>query len=247
MLQCANDLIVQTAKIFRVEGASVEAEKILVSDSLQETLWRLEEVRYGFRDKSDRYVREALDWILTRQGLQKAYRNLFAPTDQDLRQGLRLPTGELIRSGAALRHILGEEALRTAIAYGLGSSSAAKQAVKGFDQILERGARSSGTYCCHNCTIAFLRTINVVKPKEWDRILEKGLNKIREKRTNDGKWHSYPFYYTLLTLSELDIDLARAELRYASKAAERLLNRYRGNDRTSRFRKLALEAALSDT
>jgi hypothetical protein len=229
------------------ESLYMEADKILVSDSLQETLWRLEEARYGFRKKSDDTVREALDWILTRQGLPKSYLNLFAPTDKDFLQGLRLLTGELVRSGAALRHIIGEETLRTAIVWGLRSSPTVKQALEGFDQILERGARKTGTYCCHNCTIAFLRTLAVVKPKEWDEILEKGMNKIRKARTNDGKWHSYPFYYTLLMLSELKTPLAHAELKHANKTAEKLLQRYRGDDRTSRFRKFALEATLNVT
>jgi len=225
----------------------MEAENILVSDSLQETLWRLEEVRYGFRSKSDLNVREALDWILTRQGLPRSYCNLFMPTDQDLHQGLRLLTGELIQSDAAIRHILGEEALRAAIVWGLRSSLAVKQAIEGFDQILERGARSKGRYCCYNCTIAFLRTLVLVKPEEWESTLQKVFNGIEKARISEGKWHGFPFYYTLLTLSELNTPLARVELRYVSKTAKKLLKRYHSNDRTSSFRKLALESALSLT
>jgi hypothetical protein len=233
--------------LFSVEGRNMGLNELLVHESLQETLWRLEEARVGFRSKSDGNVQEALDWVLTRQGLDGAYCNLFSPTDLDLNRGLRLLTGELITSGAALRHILGEEALRTTIVWGLKSSSAVKQALEGFNQILERGGRSGGTYCCYNCTIAFLRTLTAAKPEEWDTILQKGLSAIEEARTNDGKWHGYPFYYTLLMLSDLDADLARSELRHASKAAEKLLKRYGGDDRTSRFRRLALEATLSVT
>ena len=91
----------------------------------------------------------------------------------------------------------------------------------------------------------FLRTLAVVKPGEWDEILEKGLNRIKEARTPDGRWHGFPFFYTLLTLSEMDTPSARAELRHASKVAEKLLKRYHGNDRTSRFRRLGLEATLN--
>ena len=222
----------------------METEKILVSGSLQETLWRLEEVRQGFRRKSVADVREALEWVLSRQGLQGSYCSLFLPTSQDLSQGVRLLTGERVSSSAATRHVLGEEALRTAIVWKMGASSAVKQALNGFNQILDRGARS-GSYCCYNCTIAFLRTLTVAKPNEWNQILEKGLNGIRKARTADGKWHGFPFYYTLLTLSETDTAAARAELKHASKMAERLIGRYQGDNRTSRFRKLALEAALN--
>jgi len=222
----------------------METESILVPESLRETLWRLEEVRQGFRSKSAAHVQEALQWVLTRQGLQRAYFNLFLPTDQDLSEGARLLTGERMLSDAGTRHVLGEEALRTVIVWGLGSSSAVAQALKGFNDLLEAGGKN-GSWCCYTCTIAFLRTLTAVKPNKWDMIHEKGLSRIRKARRHDGRWHGFPFYYTLLTLSEMDTPSARAELRHASQVGERLLRRYQDDDRVSRFRKLALEATLN--
>ena len=172
--------------------------------------------------------------------------DLFAPTEKDLRR-VKLLTGESIFS-AALRHILGEEALRTVIAWNLGSSSKVKKAKESFVYLLERGepsAKASGFYCCHKCTTAFLRTLAVVKPDGWRATLEKGVENIRRKRTSDGKWHGFPFYYTLLTLSEIDLPSARVELRHASTVAKKLFNRYRKEDRISRFRKIGLEAAIT--
>jgi len=222
----------------------MEMKKILVPESLQETLWRLEEVRQGFRSKSRADVQEALEWVLARQGLHGSYFNLFMPTNQDLSQGVRLLTGERMLSNAGTRHVLSEEALRTVIVWKLGSSSVVKRALKGFNDLLEAGAKS-GSWCCCTCTMAFLRTLAVVKPDRWDGILEKGLEKIKKARTPDGRWHGFPFYYTLLTLSEMDTPSAQAELRHSSKIAERLLKRYHSDDRISRFRRLGLEAALS--
>lgn len=222
----------------------METTKILVPESLQETLWRLEEVRQGFRTKSATHVQEALEWVLARQGLQRSYFSLFMPTNQDLSQGVRLLTGERMLSNAGTRHVLGEEALRTVIIWKLRSSSAVKQALKGFNDLLEAGAES-GRWCCYTCTTAFLRTLAVTKLDKWDRILEKGLSRIKKARTADGRWHGFPFYYTLLTLSEMDTPSAQAELKHASKIAERLLKRYRNDDRISRFRRLGLEAALN--
>jgi len=222
----------------------METKKILVPESLQETLWRLEEVRQGFRTKSAAHVQEALEWVLSRQGLHGSYFNLFMPTNQDLSQDVRLLTGERMLSNAGTRHVLGEEALRTVIVWKLRSSPAVKQALESFNDLLEAGAKS-GSWCCYTCTTAFLRTLAVTKPNRWDRILEKGLDGIKKARTADGRWHGFPFYYMLLTLSEMDTPSARAELRHASKIAERLLKRYRGDDRISRFRRLGLEAALN--
>jgi hypothetical protein len=222
----------------------METKKILVPESLQETLWRLEEVRQRFRSKSPAYTQEALQWVLSRQGLPGSYSNLFMPTVQDIAQGARLLTGERMQSGGGIRHVLGEEALRTVIVWKLGSTSAVAEAVKGFNQIIERGGKT-GSYCCHTCTMSFLRTLKVVKPDKGDEIVKKGLNKIRKARTSDGRWHGFPFYYTLLTLSEIDTTPAHAELRHASKTAERLLKRYQSDDRVSRFRRLALEKTLA--
>ena len=89
-----------------------------------------------------------------------------------------------------------------------------------------------------------MRTLALVKPQGWESTLKKGLENIREKRTTDGRWRVFPFYYTLLTLSELDAPSAKAELRHASIAAKRLIGRYRGHERTPRFRRIGLKAAL---
>jgi hypothetical protein len=225
----------------------LEENKILVKDSLAETLWRLEEVKREFRSGTDAQLTEALNWVLLRQALKGAYRGLFAPTETDLR-GVKLVTGELIFS-AALRHILGEEALRTVLVWNLESNSTAKKAKESFVHLLEKAgeppAKTTGFFCCHKCTIAFLRTLAVVKPGGWELTLQKSIENIRKKRTPDGRWHGFPFYYTLLTLSEIDLPSAKVELRYAGTVAKKLVNRYQKGDRISYFRKLALKAAVT--
>jgi hypothetical protein len=84
-----------------------------------------------------------------------------------------------------------------------------------------------------------------VKPEGWEGILERGINRINDTRTPDGRWHGFPFYYTLLALSEADKPAARTELKHARKTAEKLLKRNSRNDRTSLFRRLGLNAALN--
>ena len=222
-------------------------DQVLVPDSLAETLWRLEEARRGFRIRTEARIAEALNWVLSRQGLEGAYRGLFAPTEKDLR-GVKLLTGETIFS-AALRHILGEEALRAMVIWDFTAHSAAKKAEESFLDLFEKAgdppAKTSGFYCCHKCTIAFLRALVVVRPNGWETALARGIDNIGKKRILDGKWRGFPFYYTLLALSEMDTPLAKAELRYASKKAGGLLNRYAKEDRISRFRKIGLEATMT--
>jgi hypothetical protein len=217
--------------------------KVLVSDSLQETLWRLEEVRQGFRNGSSAEVQEALGWVLSRQGLEGSYCGLFMPTAKDLKQGAQLPTGEHIQSDAGSRHVLGEEALRTAIVWKLDHSPQVAKALEGFKQILERGSKT-GKYCCGMCTTAFLRTLQTAKISEKNRVIEMSIARMKKTRKPDGRWRTFPFYYTLLTLSEMDSPSAREELKHASTTARNLLRRHKGTDRTSLFRSLALKAVL---
>jgi hypothetical protein len=218
-------------------------DRVLVSGSLMETLWRLEEVRQGFRSGSETDVGEALDWVLSRQGLEGSYCGLFLPTPEDLKQELQLPTGEKMHTIAATKHILGEEALRTALVWKRDKTPQVRQALKGLETILERGGKT-GKYCCYTCTIAFLRTLATTTISGKEEIVQKGLDRIRRARTPDGRLKGFPYYYTLLTLTEIDQPTARKELEYASKTAEKLLKRYHGKDRTSKFRNLALKTAL---
>jgi len=220
----------------------MESAKILAPQSLQETLWRLEEVRQGFRSKSASQVKEALEWVASRRGLENSYCGLFSPTREDLGQGVHLPTGERVKTKVATMHILGEEALRTLIVWKMQSSPKVAEALKGMDLIIERGGKT-GSYCCYNCTIAFLRTLAVTKIPRKDEILHRGLSTVKKARTANGRWHGYPYYYTLLSLSEIDTPEAREEKKHARKTAPKLLKRYSGNDRTSLFRRLALESA----
>lgn len=217
--------------------------KVLVSDSLMETLWRLDEVRLGLRGGSRTETDEALDWVLSRQGLEGSYSGLFLPTQEDLKRGLQLPTGERMHTVAATKHILGEEALRTALVWKRENTPQVRQALKGLGFILDKGGKR-GSYCCYTCTVAFLRTLTTTTISGKDEIVQKGLNGIRKARTPDGRWKGFPYYYTLLTLAEMNQPMARNELLHASKAARRLLERYKDKDRTARFRRLALKTAL---
>jgi len=230
-------------------------DRILVPRSLQETLWRLEEARLGFRDASAADAKEALQWVLKRQGLPGSYGDLFAPTQQDITKGIRLPTGEFMRSYAAARHVIGEEALRTIAVWKYGRHSTPfKQAMNGYNYIFRRVIeRNDGLFCCYKCTVGFLRSSGVlrnarlasIRPDEMDDVLRMSLNRVKEARTGGGKWRGFPYYYMLLALSAMDMPPARAELRYASKIAESLIRRNRGDDRGARFRRLGLEAAVN--
>jgi hypothetical protein len=50
--------------------------------------------------------------------------------------------------------------------------------------------------------------------------LRAGLVKLRQQRKGDGEWRTFPFWYTVLALADIDRADARAELRYAAGRLE---------------------------
>ncbi len=180
----------------------------------------------------------AAKWIARRQGLPGAYAGMFAPTKRDWR-GLRLFTGEPVRSRAGISHQLGEEGCR--ILWLLQMKDAAVQgalrrAIEGMTARLdqaEREGNSTGLYCCGTCSAGYWRNLALgLFPRAEER-LGIGLERLRELRLGDGEWKRFPFYYTSLALTEIGPALARAEMQYAAPRWETLLPRLSRS--TSRF------------
>jgi hypothetical protein len=44
-----------------------------------------------------------------------------------------------------------------------------------------------------------------------------GVTRLRRARSGDGEWRTFPFWYTVLALTEMDSIDARGELRYAAR------------------------------
>ena len=88
--------------------------------------------------------------------------------------------------------------------------------------------RRSGEYCCGICSVALLRAASADAYGDRDERVSAGVRGVRAHR-RDGRWGNYPFYYTLLALSNLDTPEAIAELEYARPACERALRACRGN------------------
>ncbi|UCD09414.1 MAG: hypothetical protein JSU79_01880 [Dehalococcoidales bacterium] len=74
--------------------------------------------------------------------------------------------------------------------------------------------------------------------------LTEGLKALRQRRDGSGRWRSFPFYYTLLSLTEIDIPLAVDEMKYAADVCERYLKRRATSDSLNRRRRLLMERVL---
>ena len=225
--------------------------------SLSATLDAVNEALFFGRPLSQADRVEAAEWIAQRQAQHNGYRDaLPAPLEADLGGRARLFTGEALKSWAGTAHILGEEACRALIRLDAPSPnvqaalSDATQAMQGvLGQMVAEGwfDKRPGVFCCARCSVSIWRHMAAgglagADPVRW---LEGGLRTLAVQRTEDGRWHGFPFYYTLLALTEIDLPGAREELRYVAPVCERLLRRAAGADVYVTRRRAVMERALA--
>lgn len=76
--------------------------------------------------------------IASRHGLPGSYAGMFAPTGLDFRRGIRVFTGEPMRSRAGVAHILGEECCRLLLDVKVKDRSVSAALARAEDGMLER-------------------------------------------------------------------------------------------------------------
>ncbi len=219
---------------------------ILNPDSLSLTLDAINDIIFYRHSITNSERKEVAKWIAGRQGKPGSYSNMFAPTERDFKEGIRLFTGERVHSSAAIGHILGEEACRTLILLNLkdGIQDALKKATLGMMSRIDLSKRTPGMYCCGTCSASLWRHLAVGGLKDPKRRLEKGMKALKLHRDGKGRWRSFPFYYTLLALSEIDSPSAILEMQYAAPILSRLLKRTPKDDKISERRRALVERIL---
>jgi hypothetical protein len=175
---------------------------------------------------------QAARWIAARRGLPGAYGGTFAGFPSERSRGIVLFTGERIASASA-RHILGEEASRALRQLRVRDSSVTRAldgADSGLMRCLERAAAdprhsNPGLYCCGKCSVGLWRNLLAGGLDRREERLRRGASHLRSMRDGEHQWRRFPFWYTVLALSEIDSAEARTELRYAAPALERAASR----------------------
>ena len=166
-------------------------------------------------------------WIASRQGLPRSYWDMFAPTEEDY-MGVSLFTGEKVKTGAGISHILGEESLRALFLLNVKAKqidSAIQKAKEGLQRAMDRYSSNDyieGTYCCATCTAAYWRNLSAEGTGKNKKMLKAGLKYLKSMRDGKGRWKRFPYFYTILTLSGIDLPEAKTELLYTSEVLERL-------------------------
>lgn len=223
---------------------------LINKDSLAATLDALNEAFFCAQSLLEFEREQAAQWIASRQGKVGAYADMFAPTKSDFEGGIRLFTGERLRSRGGTAHILGEEACRALILLNIpvnGVRTALDRASHGMmDRLktVEETHSISGWYCCGTCTASLWRHLAVGGLEDAQRRLEAGMKVLKHYRDGSGGWRRFPFYYTLLSLSEIALPSAVEEMRYASPICERYLKRAPKKDSYSQRRHIVAERIL---
>ena len=200
--------------------------------SLSQTVDGLNAAQFDRRPTTAAERRDVARWIAARQGLPGAYAGTFAGFPSERSKGIVLFTGERIASASA-RHILGEESSRALRRLQVSDSSVARAlaaADEGLLQCLARAAEdprnpNPGLFCCGKCSVGLWRNLLSGGLSRGQERLQRGALHLRSVRDGEEGWRRFPFWYTVLALSEMDTAEAKAELKYAAPALERTANR----------------------
>ncbi|HEY3281063.1 MAG TPA: hypothetical protein VGN26_02205 [Armatimonadota bacterium] len=230
---------------------ALQTTAILDREHLSDTLWNLEEARLKGVPADHPGVCDALDWVASRAGLPGAYKEgLHAPTEADYSRRWYTPTGENgSPSGAGLSHVLAEESLRALALWRpeqeWGRHPMMLRVRDRFGAMPYDHLGSPGTFCCARCSVARWRALAAGRPQGWDEVVSDGLRSWSRECLESGHWSRYPYYYTLLALSELPLAQVQGVRSALRASAERRIGRLSDTDQQSRFRKRALEWVLA--
>lgn len=219
------------------------------NNSFADTIDRINDAIFFGKKISQSEKKESANWIAGRQGLPASYRGMFAPTRSDFEKGFRVFTGEWITSRAAVSHILSEEASRVLLqmnvndkavsrAYELSKASLMNSLLEGYPK-----GKEAGIYCCGKCSAALWRHITAGDFPNAAERLTNGMKYLKSMRIGNGKWKRFPFYYTILALSDMTLPAALEELRYAAPVIERSIH-FQRPDKYGKRKKFLLEKIL---
>jgi hypothetical protein len=85
--------------------------------------------------------------------------------------------------------------------------------------------RNPGLYCCGKCSVGMWRNVLAGGLDRGEERLQRGAFHLRSVRDDEHRWRKFPFWYTVLALSEMDSAAAKAELKFAAPALERAARR----------------------
>ena len=220
---------------------------MLNKNSLVQTLDNLNDAFFYGKKISKSEAKEITGWISSRLDTPYSYNRSFGITKKDMQNPVYTFTGERLTSPASMRHIMAEEACRVLVKLSHITGKpvpALKESDKRFLKMLEdseKAGKPKGTFCCGACTVGLWRHLSAGGLSEYSAKLPEGILVLHYNHDANGRWGRFPFFYTLLALSEIDDPIARKELNYAQTECERTLSKLR---KTGKFSKRKYDLLL---
>jgi hypothetical protein len=105
--------------------------------------------------------------------------------------------------------------------------------------------RNPGLYCCGKCSVGLWRNLLAGGLDRREERLRRGALHLRLERDGEHGWRKFPFWYTVLALSEMGSGEAKTELMYAAPALERAASRPKASAAYARRRQALAVRALN--
>jgi hypothetical protein len=159
---------------------------------------------------------------------------------------VKLFSGEQLNTNLARNHIPLIEAVRILKLLDFGSH-AVTHAIELANQRMEKMCYS--TFCakgeCKSLTIAYLRVLSLDRSGNSAPRMISHITNLTNHRDGKGTWGGFPFFYTLLMLSETDDPLVMQELKYAAPFCEKQFSQNWSADPFSKRRQDIIAKALA--
>lgn len=207
---------------------------LLNKTSLYKTVDNVNEAFFYGKRIPGKEAKELVTWISSRLDTEYSYNRSFGVTKKDMTGKVCTFTGEPLRSHASMRHIMAEETCRVLLLLnkftGQKTEEPLERTYREFYRMLrdsEAAGKHPGTFCCGPCTVGLWRHLAVGGLPHYADNLDEGIAVLHDFHDGGGRWGRFPFFYTLLALSEIDHPIAQKEINYAQPECERVFKRLR--------------------
>jgi hypothetical protein len=194
-------------------------------DSLEEAILLLEQAH---RSGDNIDLEQVVDFIIGQQIRYGQDAGIFVESRNVSRSKVRVYTGEKIQTYLAAKNILTIESTR-ALVLTRSSSESASSSIALAASWLENQCFSN--FCttgeCKHSSVAFMRYLNALGTT--DR-LEHMVSKLSKFRDGKGGWKGFPYFFTLLALSEIESPIVDDELHYAFSFTDQRFRRIQSEE-----------------
>ncbi len=200
--------------------------------SLSDTLDSAAEVFFFRRSIIPSLRDELASLIISRQIITGSNSGEFIPFASESRNQIRLFTGETLHTEFACRHLQLIEATRVLSLLALDNPAVTRSislSIQRMNTMCYSQFCSKGE--CRSLTVAYMRFLASLNTSEASGHLSQLLAQLEGYRDGKGKWHGFPYFYTILMLSETDDPKSADELQYTAPVLERLSGQKSAGDR----------------